>query len=109
MRKRTLKLPKIEVPATPQTLIGHETEDEFDALLKSAEIGETPKSAETPPDLEDGLPEAGVGGATTFEDWLKTPEGRRAVDPRFPTHSLSRVEGHLIEILRLAWNRGAGL
>jgi hypothetical protein len=98
MRKRTLKLPKMEVPATPQTL----NEEEIEAA--------------SPPDLEDGLgetaaapPEVGGGGPTTFEDWLKTPEGRQAVDPRFPTQSLARIEGHLIEILRLAWNRGGGL
>ena len=98
MRKRTLKLPKMEVPATPQT-------------LNEEEIETAP-----PPDLDDGLvetaaapPQAGVGGPTTFDDWLKTPEGRRAADPRLPTHSLSRIEGHLIDILRLAWSRGEGL
>lgn len=81
---------------------------DFDAA--SVVVSDAGMRAATTPTLEPTPTEvATVCKDVTFDTWLKSDEGRQMTDPRLPFSSQARVEHILIERLRVAWDRGAGV
>lgn len=89
-RQKLLKKQGLQPAAPPAAPI---TEDQIEEFLN----GETPNRVDIPDDgqppytdeeLRDTEP---VSPATMFRDWLRTPEGQDASDPRMPNDAVRRA------------------
>ena len=93
LKKQGLQPAAAPTPTAPPEPAAPITEDQIEEFLS----GETPNRAHIPDDgrppytdeeLRDTEP---VSPATMFRDWLRTPEGQDASDPRMPNDAVRRA------------------